>query len=77
MVTKLTLVYCTRAIITRSLYIYLPIFESQKVYLRSFFRKNTKLGRFFANATPKLTTELYSMNIIIKYRNQDMLFLKV
>ena len=32
-------IYCTCAIITRSLYIFHPIFESQKHFLRSFFRK--------------------------------------
>ena len=31
--------YCTRAFITRSLYTFYPIFEGQKRFLRSFFRK--------------------------------------
>ena len=31
--------YRTRAIITRSLYTFYPIFESQKRFLRNFFRK--------------------------------------
>ena len=31
--------YCTRAIITRGLYTFYPIFEDQKRFLRSFFGK--------------------------------------
>ena len=30
-------IYCTRAIITRGLYIFYPIFEGQKRFLRSLF----------------------------------------
>ena len=33
------LIYRTRAIITRGLYIFYPIFGGQKHFLRSFFRK--------------------------------------
>ena len=41
---NLLLVYRTRAIITRGLYIFDPIFEGQKPFLRVFFKKILSLG---------------------------------